>query len=247
MRTYYKRSKGLLLSILLMLIQSLSFANNNASIIEHFIATYDIRYHSMVVGKITRIFNTRPNGEFNLVNRTQPLLPFFKLDINERATGTLSDKIVEPHNYLRRFAKDNDQRTASLRFNWQKRTVFYQQGGNHEPLLQKYIPLNNKVYDPLSYHIAIKKDLAAGKKLLSYRIADKGKLKLYRFQVIDSKQIETTLGPLDTVIVEQIGTSSRKSKFWLAKNKNYLLVRYEQQRNNQPYLDIRIHSFQEGV
>ena len=194
-----------------------------------------------------RDFNLHNNGEFSLVNRTEPLLPFFKVDIQEHSIGQIKGRQIFSKNYLRRYNHDTNQQTTAIRFNWHTHQALYQQTSNQAGTKNRTLAFNGEAYDPLSFHLAIKRDVAAGKKFLSYYIADRGKLKRYRFQVMDSIQLPTTIGTLNTIVVEQIAKTSRSSKFWLAKNKNLLLVRYEQRRKQKPYFDIRIHSYEQGI
>ena len=276
--TIYLSSSLLCLSYLvtatlcsILLVQP-SYAQQEIPTAQHVTATYNVYYHHMKIGKITRLFTLDHNGHFSLLNRSQASLALFKLDLQESVIGTFSHNAIQPYYYRRYSSKELTKDMASIQFNWKQPYACYQSNNSQPtcfaftshhattgrpiastahhntvtaettPSSRNMMTVTNKIYDPLSYQLAIKQDLAQGKTLLNYTVINKAKLRSYRFKAMGKTQLHTALGPLTTVIVERQGKHSHQSKFWLAQDKNYLLVRYKQLSHDNTYVDIRIAS-----
>jgi hypothetical protein len=92
------------------------------------------------------------------------------------------------------------------------------------------VPIDGQPFDPLSYQLALRCDIAQGLEQASYRVVRGGKLKTYHFRLHGAETIETRQGPLDTVVVERVrDDAERSTRIWFAPSLNYLLVRLDQQ------------------
>jgi hypothetical protein len=134
-------------------------------------------------------------------------------------------KHVEPLHYVykrRGLGKDRD---ADLRFDWNKKIVT-----NHVQTSNWQMSIVEKVQDKLSYQLQLQQDFIAGKEKFSYKIADGGHLKEYKFEKIGEEVLETPLGKVKTVKVKRSRENDKRVTYaWLAKDWNYLLVRLEQE------------------
>ena len=64
---------------------------------------------------------------------------------------------------------------------------------------------------------------------MSYVIADGGRLKHYEFEVIGEEVIDTPVGQLNTIKATRVRDNrDRTSTFWLAKDYDFMLVRFQQ-------------------
>jgi hypothetical protein len=108
-------------------------------------------------------------------------------------------------------------------FDWARGTI--ENSGRREGEL----PLEGQCFDPLSYQLALRCDIAQGLERMDYRLVRGGKLSSYRFRRIASESLDTALGTLDTVVVERVHDEERSTRLWFATELNYLLVRLEQQ------------------
>ena len=89
--------------------------------------------------------------------------------------------------------------------------------------------------DKLGYQIKMRADLqlyysrSTRKPKLSYVIADGGRLKNYKFQILGDEYIDTPVGKLSTIKIARLRDNDKRSTiFWLAKDWQFLLVRLEQ-------------------
>lgn len=130
--------------------------------------------------------------------------------------------------------KDN----YKLNFDWLKGVV---STNNSEPRT-----LPDDAVDSIAMHIAIRKILQdAGGSLpsqpIELSVVDDDGVKDYSFAVSGHEQLKTAVGKVDTVLVERINTK-RKIRFWLAPSLDYLPVKFEQQRRDDPAIRMNIES-----
>ena len=77
--------------------------------------------------------------------------------------------------------------------------------------------------------------------MLSYDIADDGKLKHYEFQVIGEEALETPIGTINTIKTTRINDKhDRKTIFWLAPEFEFLLVKFRQQDAEGRGFELRL-------
>jgi hypothetical protein len=140
------------------------------------------------------------------------------------------DLVPTEYQYHRKGIGKN--RHAILSFDWQKLRV-----RNDVESKPWHMDIPRGALDKLSYQLKIRQDLigyygAAGTSsapALSYRIADGGRLKDYRFEIQGDEWIKTPVGWIATVKVIRIRQNSKRSTtFWLARDWEYLLVRLRQ-------------------
>lgn len=92
-----------------------------------------------------------------------------------------------------------------------------------EPWTQAY---ETGVQDKLSYQLQLREDLIAGKEDLSYRIADGGRIKTYRFERSGSEQLTTPAGTFDCIRLQlQRSEEQQQTLIWMAPALEYLTVR----------------------
>jgi hypothetical protein len=90
--------------------------------------------------------------------------------------------------------------------------------------------------DRLSQQLQVRLHLAEGKRDITYRVADGGKIKRYRFFVEGEDALETPYGELDCLRVRR-SKESRKPDYtiWFAPQLDYLPVRIERERSGRLY------------
>lgn len=94
-----------------------------------------------------------------------------------------------------------------------------------------YVGLQPNTQDPLSYQLVLPQLLASqAGSLIEIPIIDAGEIEIERFQVIGEEVIDSPIGKLDCVIVEQVRQSDdrRTTTIWFAKDQSYLLAKLEQ-------------------
>jgi len=93
----------------------------------------------------------------------------------------------------------------------------------NEPWSQAY---EEGVQDKLSYQLQLREDLLAGKSMLSYRIADGGRIKTYRFTRAGNERLTTPAGTFDCIRLQLERTADQQQTLiWMAPELEYLTVR----------------------
>ena len=92
------------------------------------------------------------------------------------------------------------------------------------------LPAEPGLLDQTTYQLALQRDLAAGKRDMTYRVVDGDDIDEYRFRVVGEDRVTTRVGQFDTVEVERVREpeSKRETTLWFAKDWQYLLVRLNQ-------------------
>ena len=93
------------------------------------------------------------------------------------------------------------------------------------------LPIDAGIVDKLNFQLLLRDTLAKGEiDELEIRMVDTDEIETHLYRVTGTEQIETELGMFDCIRVERIRDpgSKRRTIFWLARDWNMLLVRFEQ-------------------
>ncbi|NNG61561.1 DUF3108 domain-containing protein, partial [Pseudomonas fragi] len=117
-------------------------------------------------------------------------------------------------------------KNIDLNFDWSDMTVTGTD--NKEPVNVKLL---TGMLDKSTYQLALQRDVAAGKKSMSYQVVDGNDVDTYDFRVIGPEVVETKAGKVDAIKVERVRDPSqnkRITEMWFAKNWDGLLVKLRQ-------------------
>ncbi|OEC44899.1 dehydrogenase [Pseudomonas sp. 1D4] len=118
------------------------------------------------------------------------------------------------------------RKQVELDFDWGEKQVIGTDRDN-----QVRLPLNRGMVDKSTYQLVLQRDVAAGKKSMSYQVIDGDEVETYDFRVLGQERVDTMAGSVDAIKVERVRDptqSSRKTTLWFAKDWDYLLVRLNQ-------------------
>ena len=153
--------------------------------------------------------------------------------LQEISTFRYLNSTIQPlqYRYLRTgLFKEPDRNQV---FDWQKKQII---NGNDQSIFSGH--WNDLVQDNLSYNVQASIDLQQGKTQFTYPVFDRNKIKNFSFQMVGFEVLNTQVGSLRTVKIEQIEKKKHKKKtyIWFAKDYDYLLVRLQQtQKDGQTY------------
>ena len=153
--------------------------------------------------------------------------------LQEISTFRYLNSTIQPqqYRYLRTgLFKEPDRNQV---FDWQKKQII---NGNDQSIFSGH--WNDLVQDNLSYNVQASIDLQQGKTQFTYPVFDRNKIKNFSFQMVGFEVLNTPVGSLRTVKIEQIEKkkSKKKTYIWFAKDYDYLLVRLQQtQKDGQTY------------
>lgn len=99
----------------------------------------------------------------------------------------------------------------------------------------------NEVQDNLTYMLQAGLDLAQGKQELNYEVFEKKRSKTFSFRVIGEEELNTGIGHLQTIKVQQLRKKSNREIFaWFAIDHHYQLVRLVDKENGKTRYQIDI-------
>lgn len=153
--------------------------------------------------------------------------------LKEISTFRFSDNSIQPlqYRYIRTgLFKEPDRNQI---FDWQKNLIV---NGDNQKVFEGH--WNDQVQDNLSYNLQASIDLKQGKTQFTYPVFDRKKIKNFNFQLVGFESLNTHVGTLRTVKIEQLESNKSKKKtyIWFATDYDYLLVRLKQkQKDGQTY------------
>ncbi|MGH1484585.1 MAG: DUF3108 domain-containing protein [Cellvibrionaceae bacterium] len=204
----------------------------------YFTATYDANIKGL---------SAQATREFKPVNATLSELNFkatsWLATLNESAQFLWEDQLIQPirFNYSRKIMGKESEKV--LTFDPQNKKIISTYKDKTYTL-----PNKDEALDYLSFQLQLQYDLLKydqlkEKKSNVYRIADKDRIKEYRFEIMGDELVETELGNLNTIKVKVIRENKNRATYlWLAKEWHHLLVRLEQHKNEKKEFEIQLTS-----
>jgi hypothetical protein len=141
---------------------------------------------------------------------------------------------------FRHVESDDPDHSFALQFDWAAQTV---SGGT---FARADLPAD--ALDPLSLQLHVRqwvcRSVAAGGQLpnepLGVTLVDRKGVKRYEVRVAARERIEVPAGSFDTVRIDRSDSSRGSTRFWLARDHDYLIVRVQQRRDDRPALRIEL-------
>jgi hypothetical protein len=198
-----------------------------------FTASFSVWRGALPLGKLELNFSLDEGETYSYHAHTRPgfLAGLFSGDeIIEESRGHLGEKRVLPVNYSYH-ETDNSEDNAEVSFDWPAKKVYTSSGG-----ITWAQDIVAGIQDRLSQQLMLRLELARGEHDLSYRVADGGKLKHYRFQVVGEEQVQTPYGRLHCLKVRR-SKEERPPDYtiWFAPQLDYLPVRIERDQGSGRY------------
>ena len=206
---------------------------------DRFDAQYTLHAGDLEVGTTKVSLSPLGDGrfEYTTFSRTTGLAALLgKREIRERSIWEPTDPHIRSlrYHYERTGTKE---RHVEVIFDWSEGRVT-----NHVDGETWRMEVPEPTFDRQNHILALMRDLASGTRPSSYRIADGGKLKTYRFSHLGHARITTALGEFDTVVMERTRSgATRRTTFWLAPAFDYLPLRIEHREDGDTIV-VRIRS-----
>lgn len=157
--------------------------------------------------------------------------------IHEQVNGEIRNGVIRPDRYERLLDSGRKSNHMQLHFDWSAAQV----QARHDSE-QATLPLSPGVVDPLSLQLVVMGDLKRGRTPSQYSLVDKTEIKTYQIRNQGEETLDTPLGSLRTVRINQYTPGkTRMTTFWVAPERQYLLVRIAQEKDGKETLrmDIR--------
>ncbi len=209
--------------------------------IVEYTAAYDVDYKGRNLG--TAQFSVEPSeaGTYVFESRTRArgLLRLARPNpLLERSRFEIVDGRIRPRSYVYEDGSRKGEDNFRAQFDWEAGAVVVtRESGRAE------YPLEPRVLDRGSMQVALMRDLARGRSVGPYVLADEDGLKTYHYEHETDSRIETPAGGFETrVYVQQREGSSRITRLWVAPSLEFLPVRIAQFRDGELYTDFTLES-----
>lgn len=188
-----------------------------------FKARYRVTYEGVpITATGTRELSHGSNGDFHFASRVSA----FMAHMEENAHFTQDvDGTLRPVTYAERRSGLIGSRNRHLLFDWEERELV--RSGDK----QDVHPLEGLVYDPVSWQLALQRDLSRGDYAVGdrffYSVSNGGEPDEYELRIIGTPSLNVPAGSFETVLLRREHESDRETWIWVAPDHNYLLVRLE--------------------
>jgi Protein of unknown function (DUF3108) len=187
-------------------------------------ATYKLVVGPLTVGEMERSFELQVDGAYRFVSKLQTtgLASIINRDeLFESSSGIFQAGAYYPTHYT--YVRKSRKKPRNIRMRFDRANASIETIVNGDALS---VPLNGNPLDKLVYQAALMHDLRLGETNFEYRIADRGREKVYQPVVTEEVPVETKLGRFNTVkLVRQRAKDKRRTIFWCAPTLGYLPVR----------------------
>ncbi len=193
-----------------------------------FIAIYDVKKGLITIGETRRsltpdgpnrfIFEsiTRPTGMTRLLRSGQ---------VVERSQWIWHGRHMRPLEYTWFSRGGEKARTLQLTFDWPQRKLTNTVNG--DPWQMSLT--DDLTVDKLLFQLRLMHDLPTRQRWLHYPVADGGKLKTYKLEILGEETIRIPSGTYKTLRVQR-SNGPLQTTFWCAEKLGYLPVRIERRK-----------------
>ncbi|KMM86507.1 Protein of unknown function [Pseudomonas taetrolens] len=210
--------RALLLALSLLAIPAVQAAE-----LHPFKASYTADWKQLPMsGSAERSLSKNDNGVWTLNFKASMMIA----SLNEESTLKLEKDALIPLTYHFERGGLGKAKNVDLDFDWSAKMVTGID--NKDPVK---VPLLTGMLDKSTYQLALQRDVAAGKKSMSYQVVDGEDVDTYDFRVIGPEVVETKAGKVDAIKVERVRDptqNKRITEMWFAKNWDSLLVKLRQ-------------------
>jgi len=199
----------------------------SAQEIPDFYANYAVKLNGLQAGELKRSLVSNEDGTRTFSSETQAkgIFAFFKPDlVKEVSIWQRESSTIRPISYLYQRTGGKKEKYLSLDFDWQKNRVHID---DHKQPWTLDIQANT--VDKLVYQLSLMSDLADNKTQFSYLIADGGKIKTYKIDILETETITTPLGKIEAIklIRHRARSKGRQTILWCAPSLKYLPIKLE--------------------
>jgi hypothetical protein len=188
-----------------------------------FEARYRLEQHNLRIGTASIALQTDGQGHYLYKFHSKPsrwISWFADNQLHESSRGKIINSGIRPQRYDYERSGDN-QRIASLSFDWQSMRVENDVAGSH---WEMDIPPGT--HDKLATQLGMMIALGEDRHDVTFTVADGGTLKEYRYRVVGTEVLELPAGTFRTLKVAKLRKDiEQETIIWFAPALHYLPVR----------------------
>ena len=209
----------------------------NETALEPLESTYELSRGVITLGEATFTLNPDESGRCWVYRyRASPtgIARLFIGDITETSHFCIVDGFIRSQKFSFHRA-DKKKDNFNLEFNWDDHVVRSSVGDMR--------PLKNHMIDRLAMQVAVKRWVVArggkpGPEIIALTKVEDDRVKTYSFQIVGREEVETPAGTFDAVRVDRVDDPKKSTRFWLAPERNYKVVKVEQVRKGSEQLKM---------
>ncbi len=196
-----------------------------------FAGRYELRLNGFKVGEATVEMSRSADGRvvYRRESRAKGVLALIRDDrIQEQAVSQLEGPLFQPLTFEYRHVGGGQVREETVRFDWTDALAYSNHRGKPAELT-----IESGVLDRMTLELAVMRDVAAGREVLTYPVVAYGKRRDWHFQRQGQEYIETPAGRFLALVVKRDHQNSKRATtFWLAPDLAYLPVRVVYREKN---------------
>lgn len=207
-----------------------------------FALPYRVSYGSTPLGTGSLSVFAEDNADchvFRLTARPYAALRWMIGDLEEESRFCLHKGRIEGRRF-HHLQSDDEKHSYSLHFDWATHTVT---GGRFASAA-----IRGEMLDPLSVQLHVRNWVcqtvsasgALPREPLAIEIVDQKGVQSYQLQVAGTETVEVPAGRFETVRVERVDPGRSDTRFWLAREHDFLIVRAQQRRDDHPAVRIEL-------
>ena len=210
--------RALLLALSLLAIPAVQAAD-----LQPFTASYTADWKQLPMsGSAERSLSKGDKGDWVLNFKASMMLA----SLTETSTFKVENNTLLPLTYTFERGGLGKAKKVNLDFDWATKMVTGTE--NKDPVK---LPLISGMLDKSTYQLALQRDVAAGKKSMSYQVVEGEDVDTYDFRVLGPEKVETKAGSIDAIKVERVRDPTKNKRttvMWFAPKWDSLLVRLQQ-------------------
>lgn len=205
---------------------------------------HNLTLRTLNIGSFNARLTVTGKDRFHFETHTRPagfMAWFYKDRIDEDSRWAWHAQNIRPLSYTYQRSGGNKERLVELTFDWKRQIVENKVDGDRWRM-----PVPEGALDKLVVQVAMMLDLARGKQVMQYEIADGGKLKTYRFRVVGKESLNTPMGRFDTLKIERLRENNKRSTYiWCATALHNLPVRVDQREEDESQFSMVLSRYTE--
>jgi hypothetical protein len=199
-----------------------------------FEASFQVSRNGLLLGTMDMRFTLDERGAYTYTGHTRPgeLIGLFITEqVHESSEGSYQNARIKPLRYRYLLDDGVHKKQTVLEFHWSDGQVWTESEGQR--WAQTAMP---DTHDKYSQQLALRLDLARGEQLVSYPVADGGKIKTYEYQVVGDAWVDLPYGRLQCLQVKR-SKQGRPPDYviWVAPALDYLPVKIQHKRTSGDY------------
>ena len=210
--------RALLLALSLLAIPAVLAAD-----LQPFTASYTADWKQLPMsGSAERSLTKNSDGNWTLNFKASMMIA----SLTETSTFKVENNSLLPLTYTFERGGLGKAKKVNLDFDWATKMVTGTE--NKDPVK---LPLISGMLDKSTYQLALQRDVAAGKKSMSYQVVEGEDVDTYDFRVLGPEKVETKAGSIDAIKVERVRDPTKNKRttvMWFAPKWDSLLVRLQQ-------------------